>query len=359
MLRKIALLAVTLLVPSIACAQTGQSIAGWDYVNGRSKVPNVNSAGAMAVFGAAAGGSVFGTDANNASPSVAPVNVSCINGGTGPNTAGRVTYLFCDSNGRLTVNINGPVAVTLSGSPTVVDTQPTAANLNAQVVGTVANGVADTGNSIKTGCIGNTAAPTAVSAGQRVDCEADTSGNQRVIAMASMSAGADAVSNTTIASFTQATSYATTAGLRTFSWMFNGTTWDRPRTIQDSTNVPPGLGVPAVALAPTSAVAQAIVPVLSASLESGHIFKGSAGNLYRVRATVNIAGYVLGFNSTTVPADGAVTPASCTQVSAGTTEIDHAQTPDRYSVGISFAFSTTGCFTKTASVNAMFEGYVQ
>jgi hypothetical protein len=88
----------------------------------------------------------------------------------------------------------------------------------------------------------------------------------------------------------------------------------------------------------------------SAAAENGHILKASAGSLYNVYSTASTtAGYLMVFNSATVPADGAVTPIECIQVAASQTGRIDYQVPEIFTTGISVAFSTTGCFTKTGS----------
>lgn len=120
-------------------------------------------------------------------------------------------------------------------------------------------------------------------------------------------------------------------------------------------------GAQAVSTTPTVDANVAIVPSASAAVESGRVLKASAGNLYRLSTTTGAsAGYLLVFNSTTVPADGAVTPLICRAIAATSTlTVSFADIPARFSTGISVSFSTTGCFTKTASETAFFEGYVQ
>lgn len=63
----------------------------------------------------------------------------------------------------------------------VAATQATASNLNAQVVGNIANGSSDSGNPVKIGGVGRTTNPTAVSDGQRVNGFFDAAGKQVVI----------------------------------------------------------------------------------------------------------------------------------------------------------------------------------
>lgn len=103
-------------------------------------------------------------------------------------------------------------------------------------------------------------------------------------------------------------------------------------------------------------------PVVSSALEGSHILKGSPGTLYALYVVNGASsGYLMTFNSTTVPADGAVTPVECVPVAASSYQfINFApQPPEFYSVGIVAVFSTTGCFTKTISATAFFHGIIQ
>lgn len=85
------------------------------------------------------------------------------------------------------------------------------------------------------------------------------------------------------------------------------------------------------------------------------VVKASAGNYYGAFVTLDTGegpGFFMVFNSTTVPADGAVTPQTCFYLPAGPSS--HAQPltpiPERYTVGMSWAFSTgADCQTKTAA----------
>lgn len=97
---------------------------------------------------------------------------------------------------------------------------------------------------------------------------------------------------------------------------------------------------------------------VSTAVESGRVLKASAGNLYGLNVTSGAsAGFVLVFNSTTVPADGAVTPVKCYPLAANTGfDLNYRASPVAFATGISVAFSTTGCFTKTASATAFISG---
>lgn len=113
-------------------------------------------------------------------------------------------------------------------------------------------------------------------------------------------------------------------------------------------------------LAPVSASAAGIAPVVSSALETGHVLKASAGNLYGLNVTTTTAaGMVLLFNSTTVPAAGTVAPVKAYQVPANSTLVIGFDPPEYFGTGISVAFSTaTTPFTKTDSATAFFSGDV-
>jgi hypothetical protein len=117
-----------------------------------------------------------------------------------------------------------------------------------------------------------------------------------------------------------------------------------------------------VLVAPTASSSFAITPGASSALEAGHILKASAGNLYSLYGlSTDVDGYLMTFNATSIPADGAVTPIECIPVFSGSSAtIDFSGTlPDQYSTGIVAVFSTTGPFTKTASATAFFKWRVQ
>lgn len=102
--------------------------------------------------------------------------------------------------------------------------------------------------------------------------------------------------------------------------------------------------------------------IASAALESSHILKTSHGYLNGFHATsTTVAGYVLIFDSATVPADGAVTPVGCyaLQGTPQTVWDSWLTYPNVFLNGIVIVFSTTGCFTKTASATAFFNAQVQ
>jgi hypothetical protein len=113
-----------------------------------------------------------------------------------------------------------------------------------------------------------------------------------------------------------------------------------------------------VVIAPVSAAAAAITPVVSTTLETGHVIKNSAGNLYGLTVqSTTVAGIVQIFNSTTVPAAGAVTPIKAYNLPAASTLVVGFDPPLRCGTGISVAFSiATTPFTKTDSATAFISG---
>lgn len=109
---------------------------------------------------------------------------------------------------------------------------------------------------------------------------------------------------------------------------------------------------------PSSASAAAVANVVSTAVETGHVIKNSAGNLYGWSVTTGAsAGRVLVHNSTTVPSAGAVTPVDCAIVAANSTVSMTYPMPLRLGTGISISFSTaTTCFTQTDSATAFIAG---
>lgn len=101
-----------------------------------------------------------------------------------------------------------------------------------------------------------------------------------------------------------------------------------------------------------------IVPVVSPSAEGSRVFCAAACNLWSIYITTGAsAGFLMTFNATSAPAEGAVTPIECVQVAANSTVALSfgSGPPDRYSTGATAVFSTTGCFNKTISATAFFK----
>jgi len=89
------------------------------------------------------------------------------------------------------------------------------------------------------------------------------------------------------------------------------------------------------------------------------ICKASAGNLYGYNAVSGAsAGYLMFFDSATVPADGTVTPKLVIALAANASVQADRDIPIRFATGIVMVFSTTGPFTKTISATAFLAGDV-
>lgn len=84
------------------------------------------------------------------------------------------------------------------------------------------------------------------------------------------------------------------------------------------------------------------------------VAKAQSAILYDVNVVSGAsAGYLLVFDATAIPADGTVSPALCLPVAANTgIDLNLRAEPMRMVNGIVVVFSTTGCFTKTASATA-------
>ena len=106
---------------------------------------------------------------------------------------------------------------------------------------------------------------------------------------------------------------------------------------------------------PTTNAAAANALTSSGAAQASNVLKASAGNLYSLTITTGAtAGYLMVFNATSAPIDGAVTPAYCSQAPANMTSALEWSIPVRLATGITVVFSTTGCFTKTESATAAF-----
>lgn len=94
------------------------------------------------------------------------------------------------------------------------------------------------------------------------------------------------------------------------------------------------------------------------AVAGGYVLSSTSAYLtgYNVTSGAS-AGYVMLFDATAVPADGAVTPARCLPLAASTgLERDYRAGPLWFKNGVVIVFSTTGCFTKTASATAYIAG---
>ena len=104
-----------------------------------------------------------------------------------------------------------------------------------------------------------------------------------------------------------------------------------------------------------------IVAVQNSTAAGDLIAKASSGLLNGFSATSGASnGYVLIFDSATVPSDGPVTPKLCYILPAySTTGASWINNPVNFVNGITLVFSTTGCFSKTISNTGFFSAQVQ
>lgn len=169
-----------------------------------------------------------------------------------------------------------------------------------------------------------------------------------------------------------------------YNYVWDGAAWDR--LYGDSTNgafvnikamiaLPTGTNSIGTVLLPTTgtiAAGNGVVPATSpeagaattassgTAAASNQVIKASAGNLYDLTVTIGAtSGYVMLFDATSLPSNGAVTPVWCAIITSNGTNggISAAwPAPKRFGTGITAGFSTTGCFTLTASATANFFG---
>lgn len=97
-----------------------------------------------------------------------------------------------------------------------------------------------------------------------------------------------------------------------------------------------------------------IKPVATTVAAGSLIAKATSGFMYGFSATSGAsAGYLMILDSATVPADGTVTPAYCYVMAANSTvSVSFIENPAAFVNGITFVYSTTGCFNKTISNTA-------
>ena len=114
------------------------------------------------------------------------------------------------------------------------------------------------------------------------------------------------------------------------------------------------LSFPAYANPP---IGSQIASTQTATAAGSIVLKAAAGVLtgFSVTSSSTTAGYVMVFDSATVPSDGTVTPKFCYYLTApGTVAASWLQYPVPFANGISVVFSSTGCYTKTISNTGFF-----
>lgn len=174
------------------------------------------------------------TSLSSGTNTLAPM-VNAIAGGAGATTyTGQYVVPFCSRNLRIKVKETGvganfgnvtviltvaaasgqernlqAITIAAGGDTTVV--QPTASNLNAQVVGNIANDSVDSGNPVKVGGQARTTNPTAVADGDRVNATFDKLGKQVVVgSIRDLKDGEHTVITSSTAETTIATAVAST-----------------------------------------------------------------------------------------------------------------------------------------------------
>lgn len=116
------------------------------------------------------------------------------------------------------------------------------------------------------------------------------------------------------------------------------------------------------ALGAAQAQTAALPPIVSTAAESSHVLKTSFGALYDLQVTTGAsAGFILIYDLTAAPANGAVTPKKCYQIAAASTvALFWTDSPVQFTNGIVAAFSTgADCFNQTLSATAYFSGEIR
>lgn len=124
-------------------------------------------------------------------------------------------------------------------------------------------------------------------------------------------------------------------------------------------------GIGYVNNAPSAASDAGLTPTTTSALAANLVVKASAGNLYSFEVSADstlsaAAWWIMLYNATSAPVDGAVTPLKCYALPSGATSYAAAfPVPVAFSTGITIGVSTAGCFTKTASTHAFISGDAQ
>lgn len=110
------------------------------------------------------------------------------------------------------------------------------------------------------------------------------------------------------------------------------------------------------------AIPAAATEVVSSAAEGSHVICSAACRLYHLSVTTGAsAGYVLIYDATSAPVDGAVTPALCYTAGASSTlGVSFGDIPADFAVGLAVVFSTgASCFAQTTSSTAYFATVVK
>ncbi|OQW42091.1 MAG: hypothetical protein A4S12_07055 [Proteobacteria bacterium SG_bin5] len=217
-------------------------------------------------------------------------------------------------------------------------------SLQVQAGGAAADGAAASGQPLPFGGIFNSTRPSYTS-GQRTQAQFDSGGNLSTT-LCNTTGGCTSIGSPSA----DAASSGTGLQVTTRGTVYNGGSWDRQRGDTSGTWV---------AQSATSNAGVALSTSVSGAAETARAIKTSgAGNLYRVAITTGgAAGFLMVFDATSAPADGAVTPRICRVVAANSSLEVVFNAPVNFGTGITAVFSTTGCFVKTSSATAFIEGY--
>lgn len=106
-------------------------------------------------------------------------------------------------------------------------------------------------------------------------------------------------------------------------------------------------------------ITTSLTPVATTAVSGSQIAKATAGKLYGLNVVAGAsAGYVMVYDSATVPADGATTPKKVFPVAANAGVSYSWDRGLTFTAGIVIVFSTTGPYTKTISATAFIESEV-
>ena len=116
----------------------------------------------------------------------------------------------------------------------------------------------------------------------------------------------------------------------------------------------------------TAASLGAATPTSCSALCANLVIKNAGGTLFSFEVSADstlsaAAWWIMIYNATSAPADGAVTPLKCYALPLGATAFTGAFDTGgvAFSTGIVIGVSTNGCFTKAASTHALISGDFQ
>ena len=108
-----------------------------------------------------------------------------------------------------------------------------------------------------------------------------------------------------------------------------------------------------------------LIPNSSSALAANQTIKASSGNLYSFEVSADntlsaAPWWIMIYDATSAPGDGAITPLKCYAIPSNTSFFTAAWlTPIKFVNGLIIGVSTTGCYTKTASIHAFISGDAQ